>query len=56
MNKFDPTLEEKLIALLIYMLFKQPEGLDVFYIADNLGMNSKEDDGFYHETEDLGMV
>lgn len=53
MNKFDPTLEEKLIALLIYMLFKQPEGLDVFYIADNLGMNSKEDDGFYDETADL---
>ena len=53
MNKFHPTLEEKLIALLIYMLFKQPEGLDVFYIADNLGMNSKEDDGFYDETADL---
>jgi len=53
MNKFHPTLEEKLIALLIYMLFKQPGGLDVFYIADNLGMNSKEDDGFYDETADL---
>jgi len=53
MNKFDPTYEEKLLALVIYMLFKQPESLDAFYIADNLGMNSKGDDGFYDETKDL---
>ena len=52
MNKFDPTLEEKLMALLIYTLFKKPEGLDAFYIADILGMNSKESDGFYDELAD----
>jgi|GEM_PF-3256482 len=52
MNKFASTHEEKLIALVIYMLFKQPEGLDAFYIADNLGMNSKGDDGFYDEAKD----
>ena len=38
MNKFDPTYEEKLIALVVYMLFKEPESLDAFYIANNLGM------------------
>lgn len=52
MNKFEPTLEEKLMALLIYTLFKKAEGLDAFYIADSLGMNSKEGDGFYDGTED----
>lgn len=52
MNKFDPTLEEKLMALLIYTLFKKPEGLDAFYIADILRMNSKEDDSFYDELAD----
>lgn len=52
MNKFDPTLEEKLMALLIYTLFKKPEGLDAFYIADILRMNSKEDDSFYDEQAD----
>ena len=53
MNKFDPTLEEKLLSLVIYLLFKQPDGLDAFYLADFLGMNSKESDNFYNETEDL---
>ena len=52
MNKFDTTLEEKLMALLIYKLFKEPEGLDAFYIADFLGMNSKKEDSFYYELTD----
>jgi len=52
MNKFDPTLEEKLLSLVIYLLFKQPDGLDAFCLADLLGMNSKESDDFYNETED----
>lgn len=52
MNKFDPTLEEKLIALLIYKLFKNTEGLDAFYIADSLGMNFKESDSLYDELAD----
>ena len=53
MNKFDPKFEEKLAALLIYTMFKKPEGLDAFYIADSLGMNSKEDDSFYDEIADI---
>lgn len=53
MNKFNPNFEEKLAALLIYTIFKKPEGLDAFYIADSLGMNSKEEDGFYDEITDI---
>ena len=53
MNKFDPTHVEKLTALMIYILFKKPEGLDAFYIADSLGMNCKDGNDFSDETEDL---
>jgi hypothetical protein len=52
MSKFEHTLEEKLMALLIYKLFKNTEGLDPFYIADSLGMNSKKIDSFHDELAD----
>lgn len=52
MNKFDPTLEEKLTALVIYMLFKKPEGLDAFYIADRFGMNLRDSDDSLDESAD----
>lgn len=52
MNKFNPTLSEKLTALMIYMLFKNPEGLDAFYIADSLGMNLNTGDEFFDEAAD----
>jgi hypothetical protein len=51
MNKFDPTLEEKFMALLIYMLFKRTEGLDAFCIADRLGMNLINESIFYESVD-----
>ena len=53
MNSFNPTLDEKLIGLLIYLLFKNHEGLDAFYIADYFGMNRFEDEGLDQEALDL---
>lgn len=53
MNIFDPTHLEKLTALLIYKQFKKPEGLDAFYIADFLGMNSKVNNDSYDETVEV---
>jgi hypothetical protein len=53
MNKFNPTLDEKLIGLLIYLLFKNHEGLDAFYIADYFGLNRFDSEGLDQESIDL---
>ena len=53
MNKFNPNFDEKLTALLIYTIFKKPEGLDAFYIADSLGMNFKDDVSLHDEIADI---
>jgi hypothetical protein len=53
MNSFNPTLDEKLIGLLTYLLFKNQEGLDAFYIADYFGLNRFESEGLDQEALDL---
>jgi hypothetical protein len=53
MNSFNPTLDEKLIGLLIYLLFKNHEGLDAFYIADYFGMNRFEDEGLNQDRKSV---
>jgi hypothetical protein len=53
MNKFNPTLDEKLTGLMIYLLFKSQAGLDAFYIADHFGMNAFRDEYSNQEKIDL---
>jgi hypothetical protein len=53
MNKFNPTLDEKLTGLMIYLLFKSQAGLDAFYVADYFGMNASEAEDPDQETTDV---
>jgi hypothetical protein len=53
MNSFNPTIDEKLIGLLIYSLFKNQEGLDAFYIADYFGLNRFEGEDLDQEVLDF---